>query len=941
MEHPTSASEVGEGASTLHTVARLAAALPYTGSLAGAIDAIVAACIELTGADGVALHLCDGPSLSCRLTAHHGISERLQAVLERVVPDPAAPFGRAMATGEEQRVETTRADEQPPVAAPIVPTAGADGFHTVRFVPLVGADGQSLGLVLLLHRTAPHLDPEGDLAFALYHRQAAAHLSWARANEQLRQQDLALALTLDASSGGTWSVDFSDHRVSLDGRTRSPFWPGPPGTDLLHDVLEWVPDEDRLEILAQFDRLRREPDNDHTELEFRVNQPDGSMRWVHGVGRAERDATGALVRVGGIVVDITERKQRELEARDSSSKLEAALAAMTDAVFILDNAGNFLHFNDAFVRFCRFPDRRSLLATVAHDPNILELTLPDGQRLNASAADIARAARGEAAASAEYTIRRTDTGESWIGSFSFAPIRDDAGVIVGSVVTARDITEQRQTQRRLVESEARLRSIIATAADAIVVIDEVGTIESVNHAVVDIFGYPAEELIGRNVTVLMPPNEHDRYLAAYRRTGERRVIGFVREVEGRRRDGSSVALDLSVAEWFDGDGRRFFTGLLRDISERKRTEQALALSRRLEAVGQLAAGVAHDFNNLLTVISGNLELVEGRTTDERTRRLLRRALDAVEVGASFNRKLLSLAQRRTLEPRRVLVGEQVHDVLALLERTLGEHIELVTSCAADLWPTEADPGEIDSALLNLVMNARDALADGGRIEVRATNEHLDGDYVCLSVIDSGSGMAPDVLDRALEPFFTTKAAGAGSGLGLSSVSSFAHHSGGFLRLESTPGVGTTARLYLPRAEPPAAEDAVAAADRPGSGELVLVVEDDDALREMTLDRLESLGYSATGARSGPEAIERLQRDDTIRAVLSDIVMPGGMNGFELAEWVAAHVPRVQVVLSSGYSEQARPADAAGLLERTPYLPKPYTRQLLAEALASVLGRTRD
>ena len=918
--------------------ARLAASTVYR---AGLVE-IAEGWAELTGATACVLYVYEPDEREFRLAGSSGLPDDLAASLSVIVPDGA--FDPTTPTTDRRPIEVVW--PEPTVGAPAEGAAQPPVAHTATL-----GDAGSIPLGLLSWYGLPDRndDTGRSTALAVYLGYVVAFLGRQRAEDQLRRRNESLVLTLDAASGGTWSMDPHDMRVFLDGRTKSPFWPGPRGHEALQDVLDWIPDDDRAKVLEGLLSLVQSPEVSHTELEFRARQPDGSLRWLHGVGRPQRNDRGEVVRVDGIVLDITERKHRELEAVENAARLEAALAAMVDALIILDEDGAFVNFNDAFVAFCRFSDRDELLRAMTDNPRIVEIHSERGEYFTSHRRDILRAMRGGAATGVEYTFRRTDTGESWIGSFAFAPVRDTEGRVMGSVVSGREITEQKRTERQLVEREARLRSIIDTAAEGIIVIDESGTIQSVNPAAATMFGYGPDALVGDTLTRLLPNGRHDVFLNRYLETGIRRVIGIGAEVNGRRSDGSLFPLDLSVAEWSDGDGNRFFTGMLRDISERKRTEEALLVSRRRESVGQLAAGVAHDFNNLLTVIGGNLELVEGRVTDERTAQLLRRALDAVELGASFNRRLLSLAERRKLEPRQLHIDEQVQDVVALLERTLGEHIELANECDPQPWLIVADPGEIDSAVLNLVMNARDAMPEGGRIVVSVSNEQVGtdshpgrspGDYVCLSVSDTGTGMDDDVLAMALEPFFTTKEDGAGSGLGLSSVATFAKQSGGFLTLATAPGAGTRVSVFLPRSTTTAAlAEPTATTPTPGDGALILVAEDDDALRELTIDRIESLGYRGVGARSGAEAIEHLEANPCVAAVLTDIVMPGGMNGFELARWITANLPAVRVILCSGYSEQARPLDDMELLASLPYLAKPYSGQLLANTLATALGNT--
>ena len=315
---------------------------------------------------------------------------------------------------------------------------------------------------------------------------------------------------------------------------------------------------------------------------------------------------------------------------------------------------------------------------------------------------------------AEYTVKQRN-GKTYVASYNFAPIRNSSGEIAGAVVTARDISDQKRAEKQLRESEARLKSIIDTASDSIIVLDEKGIIQSANRATANIFGYSPEELIGQHVNFLMPQEfrkQHRGYLKEF--AGAARI----EDMEAQRKDGALVALDLGLAEWRDDEGQRFFTAIFRDITERKRNEEALANARRLEATGQLAGGVAHDFNNLLSVIAGNLELAEDRVRDQTTRDLMRRALDAAEQGSGLNRRLLSLARKRTLKPQRLILNCRVKETAKLLTSTLGEHIAVTTDLAPGLWMTLADAGEIDSAILKSLrtraMRCRAGAASGLR-----------------------------------------------------------------------------------------------------------------------------------------------------------------------------------------------------------------------------------
>jgi len=560
-----------------------------------------------------------------------------------------------------------------------------------------------------------------------------------------------------------------------------------------------------------------------------------------------------------------------------------------------------------------------------------------------------RGLAGEVLQASEDRFARPDGSVQWL-HWKIHPWYGSDGDVGAIILFTEDITDRKRAQLARLESEARYRAMVDTAIDSIVVIDESGIIQSANPATQTIFACSTEELVGLNIKVLMPEEHaraHDDYLSTYKRTGIRKIIGIGREVSAKRKDGSTFPVDLAVAEWHDAAGRRFYTGIMRDISERKKIEEALSHAQRLDAVGRLAGGVAHDLNNLLAVIAGNLEVAEQRTQDPDTHLLIQRAMEAVEAGSSFNRRLLSLAQKRKFHPYRVALNASVAHMVELLKRTLSEDVELNATLAADLWDVHCDPGEIDGALLNLAINARDAMPDGGRLEITARNVTFDarasklhpdaqeGDYVQVSVVDTGIGMAPEVLKRAMDPFFTTKDPSKGAGLGLSSVYNFVKQSGGFVTLSSERGEGTAVNIYLPRAlDKPVAKSPADPKDVPqGDGELILVVEDDDRVREITLRRLESLGYAVAEARSGPEANRLLNAGEPIDLVFSDVVMPGKVTGYDVAQWVATMKPNIKVVLTTGYDSKA---NALPVGVKVPILDKPYTRERLAQTMRSVL-----
>jgi PAS domain S-box-containing protein len=511
---------------------------------------------------------------------------------------------------------------------------------------------------------------------------------------------------------------------------------------------------------------------------------------------------------------------------------------------------------------------------------------------------------------------------------------------------------------------AKLRGILESAVAAIITIDSRGLIESVNPATERLFGYEAAELAGQNVKILMPEPyraEHDGYLASYTRTGVKKIIGIGREVIGRRKDGTTFPVHLAVSE-FEADGHRYFTGMIQDISDRKHVEEALreserrfAQAQKMEAVGQLTGGIAHDFNNLLLVISGNLELLEPHLPSHVSRELLKDAQDAAALGSRLTDQLLTFARRRHLDPQVIQLNDLVVGITDMLRRTLGQHISLSTSLARDIWPTRADPGQFQSAIVNMAVNSRDAMPQGGKLVVETRNillgsdqaefhsELTPGEYVQLSISDTGMGMPPEVRDRVFEPFFTTKDKSRGTGLGLAMVYGFVKQSGGHVTIYSEDGLGTTINLYLPRAD--AVSETVTTAGPRSDLDLqargtILVVEDDARVRQLTIRRLELIGYQVLEAADGPTALEILRGIDPIDLVFTDLIMPGGLSGREVAVKARELRPGIRVLLTSGYAEELMHGDELQR-EQMKVLRKPYQQAELAAILRDVLGNPAE
>jgi PAS domain S-box-containing protein len=542
---------------------------------------------------------------------------------------------------------------------------------------------------------------------------------------------------------------------------------------------------------------------------------------------------------------------------------------------------------------------------------------------------------------------------------------------------AKDAPPSEPTQSTAALAQAQVSAILAIAADAIISLDDTLHITLFNDGAAAIFGYKPAEIIGQQLDILIPERmrmRHAHHVAEFSASPiAARKMGERQEIFARRKDGSEFPAEASIAKQVIG-GRKAYMVVLRDVTERKRAEAALAAAnselearvadrtraleseirrreqahaaliqaQRMEAFGQLTGGVAHDFNNLLTIITGNLELLSNDLGKGPGTALLKRASDAADMGAALTKRLLTFARRRRLTPQVLDVNEMILNLTEILQRSLGEPIALTTMLAGNVGRTRADASELENAILNLAINARDAMPEGGNLVIESRNATAEeagipgrGEFVLISVSDTGHGMPPDVLEHAFEPFFTTKEPGRGTGLGLSTVYGFAEQSGGHATIESAPGRGTTVNLYLPRAEEASESKAVPAEPVPLSenSDVVLVVEDNPEVRELTMQRVEGLGYVVIEAENGAAAIRMLEAGEDVQIVLSDIVMAGGISGYDVARWVRENAPHVKVLLTTGYAaEEAKPGAADIAILR-----KPYKRADLAVALRDALS----
>ena len=516
----------------------------------------------------------------------------------------------------------------------------------------------------------------------------------------------------------------------------------------------------------------------------------------------------------------------------------------------------------------------------------------------------------------------------------------------GIIGTRSDITDRKLAEEKLRESEERLRGIVENSPTAIFLKDMEGRYQLVNRRFEEWYGVTAADVLGKTSHDVFPKAHADGYVAQDREAFES-SSAVEREFEVPFSDGTIHRIVSTKFPVFDAEGRHAGVGTIAtDVTDHRRAEEHLRRAQRMEAIGQLTGGIAHDFNNLLAIILGNAELLQERVgaADKLTQSLIR----AANRGAELTQRLLAFSRLQPLRPKAIDLGALVTGMMDMLRRTVGETIEIETESMAGLWPAQADPGQVENALVNLVINARDAMPGGGRLTVGTANADLDdadpgqesisGEFVVLAVTDTGTGMAAEVLEHVFEPFFTTKEVGRGSGLGLSMVYGFAKQSGGQVTVYSEPGHGTTVRLYLPRAEAIEhhAEPETPREAAPRSrGEIVLVVEDNPDVRSLTTTLLGGLGYRVLEARDGKAALAILRESPRLDLLLSDVMLPGGMSGMELATEAQRRRAGIKVLFMTGYADGAarlrdRLEDGAKLLD------KPFRRGELARKVRHAL-----
>jgi len=540
---------------------------------------------------------------------------------------------------------------------------------------------------------------------------------------------------------------------------------------------------------------------------------------------------------------------------------------------------------------------------------------------------------------------RKDGSRFW-ASVVVDRINGEDGELVGFAKITRDMTEKRQAQQALLETERRFRILVQGVTDySIFMLDPEGRVTNWNAGAERIKGYAPEEIIGEHFSRFYTPEDYDAGVPKRALETAREADRYEAEGWRVRKDGSRFWASVVLDAIKDEDGKLIgFAKITRDMTEKREAQLRLEESReqlfrsqKMEALGQLTGGLAHDFNNLLTAMLGACELGLRNINDpDKVKRMLEGVRGSAQRGASLTKQLLAFARAQPLEIKQIDLRQFFSDVTTLLRPSLRSDIDVVTEISDQLWPVDADAGALELALLNLAFNARDAMKEGGTLKISAHNEvlkgkpeGLTGEHVILRVSDTGSGMSREVMDRVFEPFFTTKTFGEGTGLGLSQVFGFAKQIGGGVTVDSEVGKGATFTLYLPASHRGEHGQAGGGAGGRSLGR-VLIVEDDTFVAELAADMLSELGFEATIVHSAKEALERMAGGDKPELVFTDIVMPGGLTGIELARKLRQRFPELPILLTTGYSEQV--AATQGF----PVLQKPYELHSLASAIGDVL-----
>ncbi|MBW7973137.1 PAS domain S-box protein [Bradyrhizobium sp. BR 10289] len=616
----------------------------------------------------------------------------------------------------------------------------------------------------------------------------------------------------------------------------------------------------------------------------------------------------------------------------------AVVESSNDAIITKSLDGTITSWNHAAERVFGYSAEEAVGRQV-------DIIMPVDQREDI-AENLARTRNGEVIDQFE-TVRLHKNGQPIDVVMTQVPLRSREGKIIGASKVVRDITERKRAEALLNREIEERQRIFETSQDLILVTDGFGNFIQVSPSVKDILGYSPEDMVGHSAIEFIHPDDLEKTRGEMR-AARRGAVKRSFEARYYHYDGHEVTLNW-MGTWSEPVKRHFFIG--RDLTEKQTAEAQLRQIQKMDSIGQLTGGVAHDFNNVLTVITGTIGILADAVADRPELAAITKLIDdAAERGAQLTKHLLAFARKQPLQPREIDVNALALEAAKLLHPTLGEQITIVPQLTEDAWPTLVDPGQLSTAILNLALNARDAMPDGGTLVLETRNIFLDdgyasmnpdvvaGNYVMIAVSDTGTGIPPDLIERVFDPFFTTKEVGKGTGLGLSMVFGFVKQSGGHIKIYSEEGHGTSVKIYLPRSSGVQETEFEALQNTPiaGGNEKILIVEDDALVRQYVVTQIKSLGYTTLEAGNAAEALTIIDADDGIDLLFTDIIMPGNMNGRQLADEAVRRRPDLKTLFTSGYTENAivhhGRLDSGVLL-----LPKPYRKSELAKMLRTALA----
>lgn len=747
-------------------------------------------------------------------------------------------------------------------------------------------------------------------------------------------------------------VDYAIYMLDPDGRVAS--WntgaeriQGYPAGEILgRDFACFFSEEDRRSGLPQ--RVLAEArTTGRAESEGWRLRKDGGRFWAQSVVDTIRSPTGELIGFAAILRDVTQRHQAQQALMENERQFRAFVEGVIDyAMYMLDPSGVITSWNAGAERIKGYTAGEIV-------GQHFSCFYSREDRATGLPARVLDEARREGRYEAEGWRLRKDGSRFW-ASVVVDAIHDQSGALLGFAKITRDATERQAAQLALRESERQFRLLVSGVTDyALFMLDPNGIVTNWNAGAAAIKGYSADEIIGQHFSRFY--TEIDRAAGLPARALHTAIHEGKYEAEGWRvrKDGSLFFANVLMEAIRDEQGTLIGVAkITRDATERReaqmrlqKAQEQIARAQKMEALGQLTGGVAHDFNNLLMIVGGHIQRIKrliGGDADGK------RSVDAIEAavsrGETLTRQLLTFSRRQHLSPTTIDLHRHVEVARAMLESSATPAVRLVASLPRDLWPVTADANELELALVNVAINARDAMPDGGVITVSAENvvltpdmldEDISGEFVALSVADTGTGIAADILPKVFEPFFTTKAPDKGTGLGLAQVLGFAQQSGGTVTVSSDLGRGTVITLYLPRAGS-GASPAVPSDDPSGaaaSGLTVLVVEDNPDVASATAAMLEQLGQKVRMATGVAIALQAMENGEPVDLVLSDIVMAGNADGIDLARAVRSRWPGVPVLLATGYSGAAE-----AVKDEFPILRKPYQLGELGRAVANLVGQ---